>query len=169
MHTAATPLRAAAPTALHTTPAPPPAARARPQVFTVGKTLSRDGLGTDWYEGAAVQSDRVLDDFLKALTPAVATPNLPYKWLHRLDGAEAINYVNPRTCASVRTCGMRRPVSTCPNAFWSCADGTLQYGYRNYHCRPADCTKVSCWCCGGGVPSTCSRTCAVADKGKCPR
>jgi hypothetical protein len=136
----------------------------------VGRLLSKDGMGTDWYEGAAVESDRVLDDFLLALNPAAADPMLTFKWLHQLSaGPGAITYISPKFCATVKTCENRRPASTCPNTFWSCADGTMVYGYRNYHCKPLDCTDTACWCCSSTVPSACSATCAAANKNNCPR
>ena len=141
------------------------------QVYTPGKRLSRDGMGTDWYEGANVETDRVLEDFIHAITPSAAEPGQDFKWLRRLDGAAAITYVNPKSCASVRTCGARRPQSTCANAYWSCADGTLAYGSRNYHCRPPSCLSVSCWCCGSAsaIGGECAGTCRAANRGKCPR
>jgi hypothetical protein len=139
-------------------------------VFTVGKLLSKDGMGTDWYEGATVQADRVLDDFLLALNPAAADPQLTFKWLHQLStGPGGITYISPKMCPTVRTCENRRPASTCPNTYWSCADGTMVYGYRNYHCKPATCTETSCWCCNVNVPSTCATTCSAANKNNCPR
>lgn len=128
-------------------------------------------MGSDWYEGAAVQTDRVLDDFVRAISPAAAEPGQDFRWLMRLDGGAAPTYINPRSCASVRTCGLRRPQSTCPNAFWSCGDGTLAYGSPRYHCRPSSCLSVACWCCGSAanIGPECAQTCAVANKGNCPR
>jgi hypothetical protein len=138
------------------------------RVFTVGKLLSQDGFGTDWFEGANVATDRVLDDFLIALTPAVATANLKTKWLQRIAGGEASVRVKSRSCRSVRTCAARAPAATCANAFWGCTDGTLTYGSRQFHCRPKCTTK--CWCCGSAdqITGDCVGVCAAANKGNCP-
>lgn len=156
--------------ALPATPQTAPRTPHPPQVYTPGKLLSRDRLGTDWYEGATVETDRVLDDFILAITPQAADPALTFKWLHRLDdGPGAIVTVNPRSCSAIKTCTNRRPSSTCPNVFWSCADGTMVYGYRNYHCKPDTCVEVSCWCCAATIPAECRSTCAAANKNNCPR
>jgi len=124
-------------------------------------------MGTDWYEAAMVESDRVLDDFIKAITPSIADPKQPFKWLQRLD-VEGYNIINPRSCTAIKTCLNRRPESTCPNVYYSCADGTLVYGYRNYHCKPDTCNAITCRCCEANPGPNCGATCAAANKANCP-
>lgn len=58
-----------------------------------GKLLSQDGIGSDWFEGALVQVDKVLNDFIWAITPPAANTQIKPKWLLKLDGVARITQV----------------------------------------------------------------------------
>lgn len=157
-----------------TAPTPPPnpplpALPPLPQVFTLGGRLSGDGMGSDWYETAALETDQVLGDFIQAVTPSALTDSTrQLKFLHRVSqGDGAIKYVNPLTCPYFKACTPRRPLSTCPNVWYSCADGVFAYGARIGHCPSSTC-RPACYCCGpDAATARCGPTCSTARLGMC--
>ncbi|KAI8476046.1 MAG: hypothetical protein J3K34DRAFT_402777 [Monoraphidium minutum] len=137
------------------------------RVYTPGKRLNTDGSGTDWFESAMVDTDRVLDDFITAITPAAREGSPTTKWLHRL-GVDPIDYTRISRCQAIKTCVRRPPLSTCANHYYKCRHGTLAPGKRISHCPSSSC-RIRCQCCRSGIPQSCAKTCASADTSKCPR
>ncbi|KIZ07558.1 hypothetical protein MNEG_0395 [Monoraphidium neglectum] len=141
---------------------------ANQKVVTVGKRLSNDLTGSDWFESAVIETDRVLDDFITIITPQAQQQAITTKWLQRL-GKEAVTPVRLSSCSAIKSCTRGNPGSVCANAYYRCKDGTLNPGQRLSHCNPQPSCTIKCQCCANPGATNCVNTCAAAPVSKqCP-